>query len=218
MSVWCWRWAVRPSLPVLRSIGVDRDTVASGRAPTAPGLGREGIADTAKDGKETTAAKWMAQPFYTPMKWYDLILYCVYINTLWLVMLLTGTVWTGAETDGWGNRRRAGGRTVGLQGVVQRWVNCWSADVFIHCKYLRKPVNITNVKMFQFICTYWCYLHYICYRSIALLSLLSHMQSCTFLWLTSNSFHTHYNFFPLSPELTPRLLIRNELHFASEQL
>lgn len=57
-----------PSLPVLRSIGVDRDTVASGRAPTAPGLGREGIADTAKDGKETTTAKWMAKPFYTPIK------------------------------------------------------------------------------------------------------------------------------------------------------
>lgn len=68
MSVWCWRRAVHPSLPVLRSIGVDRDTVASGRAPAAPGLGREGIADTAEDGKETAAAKWMAQPFYTLMK------------------------------------------------------------------------------------------------------------------------------------------------------
>lgn len=69
MSLWCWRRAVHPSLPVLRSIGVDRDTVASGRAPTAPGLGREGIADTAKDGKETAAAaKWMAQPFHTLMK------------------------------------------------------------------------------------------------------------------------------------------------------
>lgn len=65
ICVWCWRWAVHPSLPVLCSIGVDRDTVASGRAPTAPGLGREGIADTAKDGKETTAGKWMASPFYT---------------------------------------------------------------------------------------------------------------------------------------------------------
>lgn len=54
--------------PVLRSIGVDGDTVASGRAPAAPGLGRERIADAAKDGKETTAAKWMARPFYTPMK------------------------------------------------------------------------------------------------------------------------------------------------------
>lgn len=57
-----------PSLPVLRSIGVDRDTVASGRAPTAPGLGREGIADTAEDGKETAAAKWTAQPFHMLMK------------------------------------------------------------------------------------------------------------------------------------------------------
>lgn len=56
------------SLPVLRSVGVDRDTVASGRAPTAPGLGREGIADTAKDGKETAAAKWMQWPFHTLVK------------------------------------------------------------------------------------------------------------------------------------------------------
>lgn len=54
--------AMHPSLPVLRSVGVDRDTVASGRAPTAPGLGREGIADTAKDGKESTAAKRTAPP------------------------------------------------------------------------------------------------------------------------------------------------------------
>ncbi|KAM7388258.1 hypothetical protein PAMP_024448 [Pampus punctatissimus] len=37
---------------------VDRDTVASGRAPTAPGLGREGIADTAKDVCHCVVVKW----------------------------------------------------------------------------------------------------------------------------------------------------------------
>lgn len=36
-------------------VGIDRDSVASGRPAAAPGLGWEGTADTAKDGKETAA-------------------------------------------------------------------------------------------------------------------------------------------------------------------
>ncbi len=36
-------------------VGIDRDSVASGRPATTPGLGWEGTADTAKDGKETAA-------------------------------------------------------------------------------------------------------------------------------------------------------------------
>lgn len=86
-------------LPVLRSPGVDRDTVASGRAPAAPGLGGEGIADTAKDGKDaaaaTAAAAGQTDGHFHTRSSHHMIRYrtvFAHSNARWLVMLLTGTV------------------------------------------------------------------------------------------------------------------------------
>lgn len=76
-------------------------------------------------------------------------------------MLLTETVGTGAEIDGWGNRRRAGGRPGGCNGrgsyaeMTEKQYS--AADVFIYCIYLRKSVNNVAciwLKHFQFLCTY----------------------------------------------------------------